>query len=152
MSCFTSPHTPIILPVTHHSSCIGSFVKQISKYSLIGTEIWYLKPPLPAMNESSDSDTEIDELSLVNVVVVDANDNLVAAIPNNVSRDIQQDATPGVALIIDPPSNNTDLYQTIRVADAMWKARIQDDGCQMLEIRTSKKDIHAIDNPADWTK
>ena len=87
MSCFASPRTPILSPATHYSSCVGSFVKQTSKDSLIGTEIHYLKTPLRMMDESSDTETENDKSSLVNVVVVDSLNNPVAALPEKISPD-----------------------------------------------------------------
>ena len=86
------------------------------------------------MNESSDSDTEIDETSLTNVVVVNALNWPVAALCNNISTDTQLDASPGEAPTILPSPDHIDLYRPIRVEEALWITRIQDEGRKRSEL------------------
>ena len=129
MSPFSSTRTLLLVPVTHYSSCVDPSVKDIFLNSLIGTEICYRNKQLFTMEDSSDSDTHVDELSAtsVNVVVIDTQSAPVVTASTSIATDtlITNDVSP----LVEP-----DQYQPIRVEERLWNTRMQDEGCEKAKL------------------
>ena len=89
------------------------------------------------MEDSSDSNTHVDELSAtsVNVVVIDTQAAPVVAASTSIVADTR--ITNDVSPLVEP-----DQYQPIRVEERLWNTRMQDEGCEKTKL--PKKNIYAI--------
>jgi len=138
MSPSTSLRIPFLVPTTHSSSCVDSSVKDIFFDSPIGTEIRFFNNQLFTMDESSDTDTEMDELSatIVNVVVADSEDNPIAPAPLIIATNSQIDES----LDDDPTTNDipltvkADQFHPVRVEERVWYSRMHDEGCEKSKL------------------
>ena len=138
MSPFASSHTLLLVPATHYSLCFDPSVKDIFINYLIGTEICYRNKQLFTMENSSDSDTDVDELSatFVNVVVVDSQDTPVGAASTSTATGLQLNPSQNDTIITNdvPPQVEPDQYQLIRLDERLWNTRMQDEGCEKAKL------------------